>query len=772
MKITILAVAAVAVLGSAQPSPLRTPYRTERAWAVQQITADIQEMAGKSGPVSWNVGALTPWNPDAKMVAFAAAQFGSVNAIADDAPLDQYPALVQASPGYLFAASQDVSSALKQHMRNARAHEAAAIILGAFGLLEAADDFTDLRWVMNRMTAHLAVAAALRGPSGEPSIDGRLASALLAALANRQSTALDIVARLGDMTVDSPKAAWQRALTMRVTQDWQWLKTPATATRLEKLEYFRARRMTLPERRAGRELEDLREPDAADFARIVQSTISSVEDGYQFIADGVVRELQDLAVTYQREFNRPMSNPLPEVINDRAGRLMASGQPRILPWGAWAEFAQRHMAMTVADTDRFYRRTLGLPEKADSLNKTIDGVLRALRMFSVGSIGRRIGADATERDLTYFRDALDVLGAAPELVTVNYWKSFETAARRERLSDRVPSAGSWFIEPSGEVPYDAAHRLPDPDAVPLAVHQALVDVAPYDVQVLWTANARQPQDAELYARANRLIRARVGYDLWAIDREADRSTRREDWEPHLRRGCELSPDRCIALAKRLAPIDEQAAAVEYERALGHPALDRVIAANNSEWLVFYYERNNEPERARALAETAADAYSHTALRTLARLRERRGDLEAASEVFEAIVKRYPQASETLAGFLYRRAVVHRDTRFAKRWEEVRQATFPNGLLPEPTAPVKPVVGVNISRDSAAARRAQLRTGDIIVGVDGWRVDNKDQFEAVLAFGDQLNTHRITAWRDALFTASMPADHGMTLDSYPLKGGVR
>ena len=51
----------------------------------------------------------------------------------------------------------------------------------------------------------------------------------------------------------------------------------------------------------------------------------------------------------------------------------------------------------------------------------------------------------------------------------------------------------------------------------------------------------------------------------------------------------------------------------------------------------------------------------------------------------------------------------------------------------------------------------------------WR---KDQFEAVLAFGDQLNTHRITAWRDALFTASMPADHGMTLDSYPLKGGVR
>ena len=772
MKAIILAVTLTAV-SLAQPSALRTPYTTERDWAIRQITTDIQEMAGKTGPLNWNVAALTPWNPNDRWVAFAASQLGTVTPITEATPRERYAAFTQARAPHLFAESEDVSKALKTNMRDPFAHEAAALILGAFGLLEAADDLSDHRWVMNRMTAHLAVAAALRGPSGVPSDDGRLASATLATLANRQSAALEMITRLGDMSVDTPKAAWQRALTMRVTQDWRLLKSPAAASRLEKLEYFRARRATLRDRRAGLELEDLREEDAADFARIAHSSsANNVEDGNQFVADSVVRELSELAKLYQREFKQTLPTPLPDAINDRAGRLMTAGEPRVLPWGAWAEFSQRHIAMAVADTDRHYRRTLAMADEADSLIDAMDEVLRKLRMFSIGSTSRRLGSKATEADLTYFREALDVLATAPELVTINYWKFFETAAGHERLPGRVPGHRSWFIEPSGDVPYEASNRVKDPNTIPLNVHQSLVDAAPHDVWVLWTANARQPQDADLFARANTLIGQRTGYDLWAIDREADRSGNREDWEKHLRRGCELSPVRCLTLAERLAPTDEQAAAVEYERALSNPALDRVRAANSSEWLVFYYERNNEPQRARALAETAAKAFSHRGLRTLARLLERRGEVAEASKLFETIFERYPDAIETLAGFLYRRSVVHRDTRFTKRWEEIRQRTFPNGLMPEPTHATQPPAGVFVSRDSAASRRVRLQTGDIIVGVDGWRVDNIDQFDAVMAFGDQLNTHKITAWRGVLFTVSVPTSHGMTLDSYPLKGWVQ
>ena len=54
------------------------------------------------------------------------------------------------------------SSALKRDMKNPRAHEAAALTLAAFAMREAAEGMSDTRWALNRMTAHLAMAQALR----------------------------------------------------------------------------------------------------------------------------------------------------------------------------------------------------------------------------------------------------------------------------------------------------------------------------------------------------------------------------------------------------------------------------------------------------------------------------------------------------------------------------------------------------------------------------------------------------------------------------------
>ncbi|HEX6213754.1 MAG TPA: hypothetical protein VFZ38_02995 [Vicinamibacterales bacterium] len=435
----------IVAVGLALVSP---PHPSEQSWAIRQTVADIQEMAGKPVAES-DLSGLTPWTADEKMVAFAATQLGNARGPAEDTPPDQYPSLVHATAAQLSAASDDVSKALKRNMRNPRAHEAAAIVLGAFGLQEAADEFSDHRWVMNRMTAHLAVAAALRGRGTPMGVDGQLAAAVLATLANRQVAALETIARIGDAQAASPKGAWQRALTLRINQDWRVLTSPATASRLEKLEYFRARRATLPNRRAGQELQELKETATADFSRILQSSTTSVEDGNQFVANSIVRELSEFATVYQRAFKRPMPAPLPGAINERAGRLMVSGEPKVLSWGAWAEFSQRHLAMAIADTDEHYRRALDLPDEADSLNEAMDSVLREMRMFSVAS-SRRVGSEGTEVDLTYFLEALDVLAAAPELIPLNYWIFFETAAAHEGMAGRVPNYRSWFSAPAAE----------------------------------------------------------------------------------------------------------------------------------------------------------------------------------------------------------------------------------------------------------------------------------------------------------------------------------
>lgn len=447
--VPLAATSAATMSAAPPPSPATGAPTSEHAWAMREILFDIQEMAGKPASVTdAELSSLLPWNPNDALIAFAATQLGRNGTGRDVAVADQYVALIQAGSVELFAANATISKALAENIRNPRAHEAAAMILGAFALQEAAVTFTDHRWAMNRMTAHLAVAGALRA-NAAMSEDGQLARAILAALANRQAEALETIARLGDPQGDSPKSAWQRALMMRVTQDWQVLKTPATATRREKLEYFRARRITLHGRSAV-ELELLREPSAADFARIVHLSSTNVEDGNQFVADSVVRELAELGTLYQRSFKRPMTPPLPDAINDRAGRLMSSGTPVVLPWGAWAEFSQRHIAMAVAETDRHYRRVLALPDQADELNEAIDSVLPKMRLFSLASINRGVGEDANDYDGSYLAEAAAVVTATPELVTAAQWNKLELMARAALTPSSVPNPRGWFIEPSND----------------------------------------------------------------------------------------------------------------------------------------------------------------------------------------------------------------------------------------------------------------------------------------------------------------------------------
>ena len=67
---------------------------------------------------------------------------------------------------------------------------------------------------------------------------------------------------------------------------------------------------------------------------------------------------------------------------------------------------------------------------------------------------------------------------------------------------------------------------------------------------------------------------------------------------------------------------------------------------------------------------------------------------------------------------------------------------------------RPVNGVFVEKDSYWSRQAGLQAGDIIVGVDGWKVENFEQLDAVLWFKPHAKTHKFTAWRGVLFTVEI------------------
>ena len=665
-----------------------------------------------------------------------------------------------------------VSAALKRDMRNPRAHEAAALMLGAFGLRESAGGLSDTRWALNRMTAHLAVAQALRDRQSASSVDGQLANATLLALTNRQRTA---IAALDAMTLTTTAAqAWQRALRMRVTQDWRPLAMPFAATRLEKLAYFRARRHTVRAIRGGQELTDMREPMAVDFARILQSRPFGVEDGQQFVADGLLAEIGELAYVYEQLHQRQLTKELPaSIVNVRAGRLLAGGDPQVIPWGAWAEFTQRHIGQSIDKIDHLYRGQLGTPERADELKATLDATLGHLTLYPVASVARTRGKKGREADLRYINQAIDVAVRSPELVTLDYWKFMQQGSNYEPVRRGMPAMKTWFAPLSADVPYDAAMRTESligylkPPAI-----DALMDEAPYDIGMLSRIAQRYNRLRPVMDKIRTLVEPRIDFDMWVIDWAINTA---RDWDDRLalrRKACALAIGQCLELASDLRDVDEAAAVAEYEKLFRNPALDQIAMSNASGWLVEYYERTGQLVKALDLAERSAAVYSSRGLGTLAHLLERRARYAEADEVFTAMAARYPDNRAALAGFLYRQAVTANKAAYEPRWKAIEREIFPNGLQPMASVMTTETREWRLRRRgqlfvaqrSSASRRHHRRRRRLESGEQG----TLRRGAGVLP---PHTKHQLTAWRGILFTVDLYASNGMTLKTHPLKGWI-
>src|SRR5688572_11006990 len=152
-------VAAAQIRLGAPAAALETPYKTEHAWAVGEIVADINEIAryrGKQAVAPPFTESVVPWRPEL-LTAYALTQLATGGGkAAENDPPDQHDQLLMLTPDAILKASAVVSASLKRNMRNPRAHETAALVLAAFGLRESAGGMSDTRWALNRITAHLA----------------------------------------------------------------------------------------------------------------------------------------------------------------------------------------------------------------------------------------------------------------------------------------------------------------------------------------------------------------------------------------------------------------------------------------------------------------------------------------------------------------------------------------------------------------------------------------------------------------------------------------
>ncbi len=779
------------------PATLAAPYTTEEAWVVDEIVRDITEMSSRRagalptvlttarpGIYAVSVPASPPatatvdlsaelWSP-AGFSALATALLdppSPVPAASDDVAV--HDDLLDLTATTLVNASDTVSRALKADLRDPVAHESAALVLAAFALREPVARHGDTRWAMNRMTAHLALARALRD-GAVASTDGRLATAVLLLLTGQQVRAL---AELDALEADGATAAvhaWTRAVRLRITEDWRTLAEPRAASRLEQREYLRARRVTIRNVTGASDLERLGRTMDVDWFRIINGSVVGVEDA-SLVTEALGQERAELDDVYMRLHGRPLVQDEEAALNALATRAMNGADPQVLPWGAWAEFGQRRLAAVISRYDSYLRHSVGAGNAADTAKVTLHDELGKLWTFPSATIWWTKGPRGLEGDDRYFNEAVTTAVAQPQRVTARVWTFLEFASRYvQHARQFMPSAPAWFFATAPRTAYEAALRVEAGGLRPVEDYERLMANAPYDLPLATHYLATKYGKQVPLEEVQRRLGTRLDFDTRAVAWTMAAVGEGQRSVELLENACGFSPTYCQQLGTKLAMLGRLAdAATAFERALGDEAVDDVAKANWSGWLVDYYRSQGRTGPALQLAEQSANTGAAAGLITAGRLYERLGRLDDAESAFRRNAEGYDAPGE-LIGFYYRAAMVRKDAAYQPLWQREVERVFPNGLSREPVPPGSPELGVYVEQDSPASREIGLQAGDVIVAVDGWRVDNMPQYRAVRAFplegGFTLTVAR-GATRLPVTVASRALVPDFRIANYPVQGWI-
>jgi tetratricopeptide (TPR) repeat protein len=242
------------------------------------------------------------------------------------------------------------------------------------------------------------------------------------------------------------------------------------------------------------------------------------------------------------------------------------------------------------------------------------------------------------------------------------------------------------------------------------------------------------------------------YDAWALRALLSGAQKWSKPDAYRRYGtqlCDLLVERCHELAAWLVEQKEDDAAAEIYRKWARGARDRVEVSNGIAWLVDYEFDHGRTQEALRLAREAAQVYSHSGLTLLASLLERTGDLAGAEAYYRKAWDRYQGSLELV--FFYHK---HRsEPRLRAGIRRVERELFPDGLprLAETPPLEKPVDGVLITESSPRQLEAGLRIGQIIVGLDGYRVRNLREYNWIRWLNDGNAPMTLLVWDGARYT---------------------
>jgi hypothetical protein len=749
------------------PPPFESPWATEQDWIVDTITRDVREMAAfattgqlpsndlpavKPGDLHFDDYLFSPraYEPVASAALGTTAAGSPSPASPDPEDARLLAALLDLRPAVLVREDRTLSRKLEADLRDAAAHERAALLLGAFALRDDAGRHGDYRPALCRMTAHLAFARALRG-GGEPGLAGRFAETLLVTLVLRERDALTRLDALAAVARSRAERAWVRALRLRNTGDWRIARDAKDLTLLETLAEFQALAWVIDDTTAFTWLEKRRPEWVADWAWIALDCGFSVETGNRFAEMAPAFAMSEAAEVLQAMRDAPPEDTdrLLEALNERPRRLVSieGGKPRlaVLGWGLWADRGQRHLLFGLETASYHLAGVLGMPGQSTAYDEYARGFSR-LEMFPL--LLRYMAADAN-----HYRAAMAAVRElalhSPERLTGGCWALIRAKSEYGPVPADLPDQNTWFrpalplgtaldFSARSEVVQALVTLRPEP-------LRALHDLAPYHPGI--ASRVLQPAGVKTLAEQASVYGPLADFNVYAM-RELAMAAWYDTPEFRRRQGalCELIPEQCFRLGYRLAELGlDDEAAVAYQKGFDR-ARDRVSASHRAQWLVTYYYEHGNVEKAEAVAREVASTGSCPGLLVLANLMERRGKLDAAEEDYRQVYERY-DVIDDLVGFYYRQARVAKKAAYEAKLRTTLAQALPSGLEPLDRAalPPKPTDGVVVKEENDNTKRYAIKWGNVIVGLDGFRVRNVQAFGVVrtLSYSPHM---KLVVWR--------------------------
>ncbi len=266
-------------------------------------------------------------------------------------------------------ANQDtrLSTLLSAEPLNPQVNEEAALLDLAMAWRENAGSFSEIRPLLCRATAHLALADAL---SQSTSWNNRIAETALKVFACRETDALSDIKKDLAMSDCPPSAkTWLQALQIKASGDWRVLTIDETSPLLLKIAWFQVLDSDINGTLAAHKLESFKKVEPiSDWGRAISSDAErvSVENGHRlFDGNGQANlELSELDKALKIETGtglapETMANILATPLTGSVTNKEGKPQLQVLGIYSFASSARRHVLNILKANDYWMLNTLG-----------------------------------------------------------------------------------------------------------------------------------------------------------------------------------------------------------------------------------------------------------------------------------------------------------------------------------------------------------------------------------------------------------------------------